>query len=231
VVVALLVAVGGGAVLASAAGARRTSSAYPRFLQASHASDVAVSTAGPGVDGYYQALARLPGAAAIAPAVGLNVQPIGHGSLLLRGTATVAPFDGRLWRMLDRFKFLAGRLPLSGRPGEIAVDQAGAAILHLRVGSTLVMAAFPNGGSARPRLLRERVVGIAVTRGSVFPVTELDKVPLVVASTALWHRLGPGYEAFDAAYVKLSPGVTLTSFSRQAQLLAAGFPRPVGTST
>ena len=67
VMVALLVAVGGGAVLASAAGARRTSSAYPRFLHASHASDVAVSTAGTGLDGYYQALAKLPGVAAVAP--------------------------------------------------------------------------------------------------------------------------------------------------------------------
>jgi len=34
---ALLVAIGGGAVLAAAAGAWRTSSAYPRFLQASKA--------------------------------------------------------------------------------------------------------------------------------------------------------------------------------------------------
>jgi hypothetical protein len=199
VMLALLVAIGGCAVLASAAGARRTSSAYPRFLQASHASDVAVSAAGPGVGGYYQALAKLPGVAAIAPGVGLNVQPIGHESLLVRGTVTTAPVDGRLWRLLDRPKVLAGRLPLADRPGEIAVDQAGAAVLHLRVGSVLAMVAYPNGGSARPRLLRERVVGIVVTRGSVSPVTEQDKVPQVAASTALWHRLGPGYEAFDGA--------------------------------
>jgi hypothetical protein len=37
-------------------------------------------------------------------------------------------------------------------------------------------------GSARPRLLRERVVGIIVTRGSVFPVNELDKGPTMMAS-------------------------------------------------
>ena len=48
---ALLVAVSGGAVLAAAAGALRTSSAYPRFLQASKASDVLVSQATSGYGG------------------------------------------------------------------------------------------------------------------------------------------------------------------------------------
>jgi hypothetical protein len=75
---ALLVAVGGGAVLAAAAGAWRTSSAYPRFLQASRASDVLVSPAGTGLGGYYRALAKLPGVtgvAGLAPRVGLGRTP------------------------------------------------------------------------------------------------------------------------------------------------------------
>ena len=75
-VLVLLVAVAGGAVLAAAAGARRTSSAYPRYLHASHASDLLVSVAGTGLTGYYGALARQPGVALVAPAVGLNVQPV-----------------------------------------------------------------------------------------------------------------------------------------------------------
>jgi hypothetical protein len=44
---ALLVAFGGGCVLAAAAGARRTASAYPRFLVASKASDVLVRRLAP----------------------------------------------------------------------------------------------------------------------------------------------------------------------------------------
>ena len=43
---ALIIALAGGAVLAAAAGASRTDSAYPRFLAQSHASDVLVSPAG-----------------------------------------------------------------------------------------------------------------------------------------------------------------------------------------
>ena len=45
----LLIAVAGGAVLTAAAGARRTASAYPRYLRASHASDLLVAAAGTGL--------------------------------------------------------------------------------------------------------------------------------------------------------------------------------------
>ena len=80
-VLVLLVAVAGGAVLAAAAGASRTESAYPRFLTASNASDLLVAPVGSGLGGYFDALARLPGAGAVAPVVGLNLEPLGHGAL------------------------------------------------------------------------------------------------------------------------------------------------------
>jgi hypothetical protein len=65
VLLVILVAVAGGAVLAAAAGARRTDSAYQRFLYVSKASDVLVSPSNTGLDGYYRALARLPDVAAL----------------------------------------------------------------------------------------------------------------------------------------------------------------------
>jgi hypothetical protein len=237
-VLVLLVAVAGGAVLTAAAGARRTSSAYPRYLRASHASDLLVSPAGTGLGGYYAALARQPGVALVAPGVGLNVQPTGHAGRLDLAAAIEAPANQQLGRDLDIPRVLAGRLPGPGRPGEIAVDQIAAARLHLRVGSRLAMEALPNAGlpgsgigpgsNVPPRQLTERVAGIIVTRASVDPVTEIDKVPFILASTALWHRLGPGYLAFDGAYVKLRPGATAGSVSREAQALARQFPGTQG---
>jgi FtsX-like permease family len=224
---ALLVAVGGGAVLAAAAGARRTDSAYPRFLSASKASDVLVSPNGTGVGGYYRALARLPGAAAVAPVVGLNIQPAG----LAGGAVAVVAVDGRFLHQVDIPRVVAGRLPRPARAGEIAIDQNGAALLHLRVGSTLAMEALPNappgapgGGAAGILKLTERVVGIVVTRSSVDPVTDLDKVPHIIATPALLHRLGANYLAFDGAYVRLRPGTTAGEFGRRAQALARRFP-------
>jgi putative ABC transport system permease protein len=59
-VLAALVAFAGGAVLAAAAGASRTESAYPRFLTASKASDLLVVPYFSGLDGYLDAVAILP---------------------------------------------------------------------------------------------------------------------------------------------------------------------------
>src|SRR5438067_258377 len=80
-VLVLLVAVAGGAVLTAAAGALRTDSAYQRLLTASKASDVLVAPDVSGLGGYFGALARLPGVGAVAPVVGLNLEPLGHGGL------------------------------------------------------------------------------------------------------------------------------------------------------
>ena len=168
-VLALLVGLAGGAVLTAVAGAQRTDSAYPRFLHASKASDVLVSPANSGLGGYYDALARLPDVAAIAPVVGLTALPLGPGGTALNTNVIYAPLDGRLGHLLEIPKMLAGRQPRPDQPGEVMVDQIAAADLHLRVGSTLEIGAFAGTDTRHVRLFSERVVGIMVTRGSVVP--------------------------------------------------------------
>jgi hypothetical protein len=228
VFLALLVGLAGGAVLTAAAGALRTDSAYPRFLQASKASDVLVSPAGSGLGGYYNALAGLPGVAAIAPMVGLEALPLGPGGRPSGHNVITAPLDGRFGHLLEIPKMLAGRQPRPDRAGEVMVDQIAAADLHLRVGSRLELGAAAGADTRHIRLLSERVVGIIVSRGSVLPVTTLDKTPVIVASTALFRELGPGYQAFDGAWVKLRPGAGSGGFSRLAQALALRFPATGG---
>ena len=230
-VLVLLIAVAGGAVLTAAAGARRTASAYPRFLHASHASDLLVAPAGTGVGGYDFALARLPGVAQIAPVVGLNVQPVGPGRQVNLGAVTQAPLDRR-GSQLDIPKVLAGRLPRPDRPGEIALTRTAAASLHVHLGSRLPMVALANPSPPRPgrptglpRRLSERVVGIIVTRSSAAPVTDNDRAPFILASTALWHQLGPRYRGADGAELKLSPGAAPGTVGSEAQALARQFPR------
>ena len=230
VLLGLLVGVAGGAVLTAAAGARRTDSAYPRFLVASRAADVIVSPVNTGLGGYYRALAQLPDVAAVAPIVGVNAIPLRPDGRSVTSGPVVVPADGRFGRQLEIPKLLAGRLPRPDRPGEVAVSQIGASSLHLHVGSTLVLGACAGQvcNRADSRRLSERVVGIFVTRGSVVPVTDIDKVSEIFASTALFdqlvHQLGPGIRGFDGAYVKLRPGVSTERFARQAQALVRQFP-------
>jgi hypothetical protein len=227
-VLALLVGLAGGAVLTAVAGALRTDSAYPRFLQSSKAADVLVSPANTGLGGYYNALARLPDVAAIAPLVGLNAVPLGPGGTPNSQNAIVAPLDGRFGHLLEVPKMLAGRQPRPGQPGEVMVDQIAATDLHLRIGSRIEIGASAGTDTRHVRLFSVWVVGIMVTRGSVVPVTVFDKLPLIVGSTALFRELGPRYLAFDGAYVKLRPGATPGSFGRQAQALARSFPATGG---
>lgn len=226
-VLALLTGLAGGVVLAAAAGARRTGTAYPRFLRASQASDVLVSPANSGLGGYYAALARVPGVRAVAPVAGINAGPLGPGGLPAGRTVVFAAADARFGHLTEVPKLLAGRLPLPGRPAEIAVDQIAARLLRLHVGSILAMGATTSQvlpGPGKIRHLTARVTGIVVTRGSVVPVTELDKVPQILASPALYRQLGPRYRGFDGAFVRLRPGVSVAAFGRAAQLLARRFP-------
>lgn len=232
VTLALLAGLAGAVVLAAVAGARRTASAYPRFLLASRAADALVSPANTGFGGYYRALARLPGVLAVAPVEGLQAGPLGTGGLPDGRAVVVAPADATFGLRVEVPKLLTGRLPLPERPGEIAVNQLGARILHLHVGSTLVLGAAIGpvlpGPGGRIRHLTERVTGVIVTRGSVIPVNELDKIPAILATPALAHALGPAYRGFDGAYIRLRPGTSVAAFSGAAQALARRFPSTGG---
>jgi hypothetical protein len=58
----------------------------------------------------------------------------------------------------------------------------------------------------------------------VDPVTDIDKVPVIFATRALWRQLGARYLAFDGAFVRLRAGTTAGAFGRRAQSLARRFP-------
>src|SRR5215470_13571386 len=82
---AVLLGVIGGIALTAAAGARRTDTAYPRFLRRSNAADLLVSPARSGFHGYFRAIARLPEVASSDSAMFLQM------SLPVRGAS---PFSG-----------------------------------------------------------------------------------------------------------------------------------------
>ena len=101
---ALLLGLIGGVVLTSAAGARRTDTAYPRLLQWSNAASVLVIPHGTGLSGYYGALARRRDVASMWTSVLYNMGlPRGNGVADTLLEAVASP---------------DGALGVSGRPGQ-----------------------------------------------------------------------------------------------------------------
>jgi hypothetical protein len=219
-VLALLVGVAGGAVMATAAGARRTDSAFPRFLRSTAAADVLIGPAGSGITGFDLALGNLAGVVDIAPVVGLNCLPVTRTGNLDEASEVAAPLDGRLGHRLERPRILAGRQPRPDWADEVMIDQIAAQQLGLHVGSTLRLAAVSDRDPSRIRFLTERVVGIEVISSSIVPVNILAQTAYIQASPALFHKLGTDYAAFDGAYVKLSAGTSVAAFSHEATQLA-----------
>ena len=120
----LLVAIAGGAVMLAFAGARRTDTAYERFLQASTASDILVSPMGSGFPGYYPALAQLPGVVAEGGcrADGVSRRPAWSTGGLRPSTGVHLAADDNYGRTLDRPKLLSGRMARPERPDKIVID-------------------------------------------------------------------------------------------------------------
>jgi len=217
----LLIGIAGGAVLAAAAGARRTDSAYPRFLRATAAADVLAGPALDGVRGGFDfAVGLLPGVQQVAPVVGLNCVPVAPNGKFGEQSEFAAPLDGRLGHQVQRSKMLAGRQPDPRRPGEVMIDQIAARQFGLRVGSVLRLAALSNKPHTKIRYLTEHVVGIEVTSDSIVPVNMLAQIAYIQASTALYRELGPDYQAFDGDWVTLSPGTSVSKFTAEANALA-----------
>jgi hypothetical protein len=107
---ALLLGVISGVVLAAAAGARRTDSAYPRLLAWGHASHLRIAPSySSGSPDYYRALGRLPHVAAMSTGTLLNLAIPGRYQEAAQIGVYASP-DGRMGVSVDRVKVLAGRL-------------------------------------------------------------------------------------------------------------------------
>ena len=231
-VLAVLVGLAGAVVLTATAGARRTDSAYGRFLDSIHAADVLVSPNNTGFGGYYGALAKLPGAETVAPVIGIQALPFRPGPKLVEAQV-YAPADRRYGNVIERPRVVSGRLPDPARVHEVALDLKAASQLHVGVGGTIMLAATLSSASPgqQPqglRVFRQRVVGVFMTRDNPVPINALAQLPIVYATHAFYAELGPPYRGFDGAYVRLRPGASAFQFGRQAEALAKKYPATGG---
>ena len=134
----------GAVALAAVAGARRTDSAYGRYLTYIRASDAFVNVPGqvPGlpISQPIEDIAGLPGISSAAAYVGLNANPVVRGRVVdsfvtdsLTGSYAL-PHIATSYFSQDRMTVLAGRLPARSATGEIALTPGIARLFHVGVG-------------------------------------------------------------------------------------------------
>jgi len=145
---ALVIALAGGLSLATLGGARRTASAFSRFLVAADASDLTVGLAPLGddvtppdiiarTDPLLEAAAALPGVERTSTYHGLNSMYLAAegGQVQPDSPEVIGSLDGR-YTATDRLTLLRGRLPDPDRPDEVLVNDVAVERYDLVLGST-----------------------------------------------------------------------------------------------
>ncbi|HSP02176.1 MAG TPA: FtsX-like permease family protein [Acidimicrobiales bacterium] len=232
---AVLVGVGGGLAMGSLAAARRTDTAYPRFLEQARPPDLVLD---PDFEadsaGFLDAVEELPAVADRSDAQAVAMARVVEGQLQLDdfGT-TIASVDGERFYERDRVHVVEGRMPDPERVDEVLVSHTVAAEGlavgdHLTYGVLDVQEAFGALEQGRSEFTEDdavRVVEVEVTGIGIFPelaVTEEVLAPDVVLITpALFRELPAEAALWTRAGIHLEPGADAGAVQRQIKDLAA----------
>jgi ABC-type lipoprotein release transport system permease subunit len=203
-VLVVLIGLAAGTVMAAAAGARRTASAYPRMRAAANAGDVLVNPDDGDTD--FDAIEALPGVLDTARGFGHFLTPITpSGQPDFSTPAVPISSDGRLGYEIDRPVHVDGRLPDRAREDEAFLSRPLAERLDRGVGDELELYLFREDPSP-PERLRFRVVGVGL-----FPLDALQDrgneatAPLLMVGPA-FHRAHADTVNFTASLVRLDDG-------------------------
>ena len=243
--VAVVVGLAGGAVLSLVAGARRTDSAYDRFVRATDGYDVLVSL---NVSGFGAPETRTfeAGELTALPQVAEAAETGSFFVLLGAGVGVLVPPDERIGTTINRFKMLEGRRADPKDPTEVVISFTLAEQHGLQLGSKIEVIdqlfLGPPPPSAPPEEVavftaaRDRVlavlpdnaftvVGIEASAGEFPPQIEGTGRYLIHASPALYplrSDLGLLSEGSDLLMVRLKRGAVDTdSFLAELERLGA----------
>jgi hypothetical protein len=222
---AVLLGVIGGIALTAAAGARRTDTAYPRFLRASHAAQLAVFPPRSGFGGYFRAVARLPQVSSSASAAFLQMSLPGPGTSPYSGLTAEASPAGDDGVSLDRVKVLAGRLFDPADPHAVMISQQLADRDHLRPGGTLQLIGFPQRGPSADVAHQVRLtfrVSAVVAFTDQIAAASYPRL-LLTPAFARTRQAMSFNPAGGALYLVLRPHADAAAFTRQATALAARY--------
>ncbi len=192
-VIAILCGILGAVSLAALAGARRTESAYGRYLSSINASDVMINIPSPDTE-LNAEVARQPGIRASASWAGLDVEPVVHGHIddSFTTDALQGSMNGDFFTQ-DTMTVIKGRLPRLGSTDEIALTPNIARLFGVGVGGHVTYALFdPKNQSDDPPVIGHAT--FRVTSIVDFPpvlVDQFDQPAAAVippAATAHLHK-------------------------------------------
>jgi hypothetical protein len=152
---AVLVGLLGAVALGALGGARRTATAYGRYLSASNVSDAFVNVSGrlPGKSATQSLslISSLRGAVDHAAYLGLNGAPLVRGRVVhsFQTGSVNGSLDGE-WYRQDRLTVVAGRLPEQASTSQIVLTPLVACLFRTRVGGRVTHAFQPVDASGNP---------------------------------------------------------------------------------
>lgn len=241
--VALIIGILGAVALGALAGARRTASAYSRYLAAARVSDVFVNVPGqfPGVPATQpiEQISRLSGISASAAYLGLDADPVVHGRIddafqtnNLTGSFA-APTVAADFLQQDRMSVRAGRAPRAGSTSQIAITPGLARLFGVGVGGRVTYQFYrldPQTYASVPAGRRTfRVTAIV----DIPPVLgdQADRFETAVLPPAATRQLLSAYE-FAWVGLRLERGTAgIPALQRELAVLAARVQHQVHAAT
>jgi hypothetical protein len=236
---ALAIGIGSGIALAAAAGARRTYSAYPRFLAGNEVEDAIIGVNPP--RGSVTEASRIQTEIERLP----QVERAGRTPQLMTAvaaTAKAAPVAaaqnigsmglvGGFGYEFARPRLVSGRMPDRGRFDEVLINPLFATAHHLHVGSRFRLWVLDSGALDRasahdapyagsldhPDLT---VAGIGRFARDLAPTTVLDAQPLAYVTPAFYEKY-PAALANLVSRVRLRPGASIEEYRSAVVHVAA----------
>jgi ABC-type lipoprotein release transport system permease subunit len=232
---ALLLALGAAVVMATVAGARRTDSAYDRFLVAQHAADVLIPSGG-SIFGFADLdprdVARLPQVEDEARfryyQLGVPGTP-GEGEINAAEGVFFSDRNDRFGTTIDRMRILEGRRPRPDAPFEVAISFLLAEEQGIEVGDTLDLSILRagtdyQGGESDAVPFEFEVVGIEAAPQE-FPPLQDTTVPTLHGSPAFDRRFRGELLGIPGIAVRLENGAAdLPAFKAEVERLGGGDP-------
>jgi hypothetical protein len=239
---ALVIAVIGGLLgavaLGALAGARRTDTAYGRYLASINASTVMIDVPGP-LLAVIEHIEHLPGSSSSAAWLGLNATPVIDGkpddSFLT--DAVAGSLDGEYFRQ-DKVTVLAGRLPPAGATDEVVLTPGLARDFGVGVGGHVTWefarGIFKNGLPTNARPVdagRQSFVVAAIAAAPPVLGDEFDDTESALLPPSATAHFLSGEFAFGWVAMRLSNGdAGILTLQRQLASYAAELSKQYGFS-